>query len=262
MGDDIISQTHLAILFLMSLGGFVLATEIGFRLGLRVKSRTNEASRSEVSTLQGALLGLLGLMLGFTFALATSRFDTRKELVLAEANAIGTTWLRAQLLPGSAHQDASTLLRQYLDLRLKIFQAHADQAKLAELDDQSEEIHRQLWSVAAAAGRQEPRAIPVSLFIQSLNELIDLHDKRLAGQEDQVPDVVLKLLYFVALIVTGLIGYGCGLGGRRNFFVTLMASILIAAVILVIIDLDRPGQGLIQVRQQRLIDLQHDLTGN
>jgi hypothetical protein len=95
-----------------------------------------------------------------------------------------------------------------------------------------------------------------------LNETIDLHAKRLTAMENHVPEITLVLLYFVALMATVLIGYGCGLSGLRNFFVTIISSILIAAVILVIIDLDRPQRGLIRVSQQRMIDLHDSLKGH
>jgi hypothetical protein len=122
-------------------------------------------------------------------------------------------------------------------------------------------LQAQLWSAAAALGEKEPRAVTIGLFLQSLNEVIDLHSKRLHALENHVPEIILFLLYFVAMVATGLIGYGCGLGGVRNFFVTVVSSILIAVVILVIIDLDRPRRGLIQVSQQRMLELRDSLGG-
>lgn len=121
-------------------------------------------------------------------------------------------------------------------------------------------MHKQLWSLAAALGEKNPLAITIGLFLQSLNETIDLHAKRMTALENHVPEIILILLYFVAIMVTGVIGYGCGLGGYRNFFVTAMASILIASVILVIIDLDRPRRGLIRVSQTRMVELRDSLA--
>ncbi len=260
MGDQILFQVNMVVIFLSSIFSFLVATEAGFRVGRRAQARVNDASRSEISTIQGAMLGLLALMLGFTFSMAMSRFEVRKQLVLEEANAIGTTFLRAQLLPEPSRQEVSRLLRQYVKVRLDFYQAGIDPKKLHESRNMTEQLHKQLWFHAIDLGGKDPRAIPVGLFIQSLNEVIDLHAKRINALENHVPEIILMLLYFVAIIVTGLIGYGCGLGGKRNFFVTLTASMLIASVILVIIDLDRPRRGLIKVSQQRLLELRDSLA--
>ncbi len=260
MNEEILFQIDMMAILIVSTLCFLMATEAGFRVGRRAAAGVNEASRSEISTIQGAMLGLLALILGFTFAMAMSRFEARKQLVLEEANAIGTTFLRAQLLSEPQRQEVSQLLRQYVEVRLDFYHAGIDLKKLREARDRTEQLQQQLWSEAITLGGKEPRAIPIGLFIQSLNEVIDLHTKRVNALENHVPEIILVLLYFVAISVTGLIGYGCGLGGYRNFFVTLTAAVLIAAVILVIIDLDRPRRGLIKVSQQRLIELRDSLS--
>ena len=260
MADELLYGIDIWLILLASIVFFLLATEAGFQFGWRVQSAVPEASKSEISTIQGAMLGLLALILGFTFAMAMSRFEARKQLVLDEANVIGTTFLRAQLLPEPPRQEVSNLLRLYVDARLALYQAGIDQKRLSRENDRTEKLHQQLWSYAAAVGEKEPRAITVGLFLQSLNEVIDLHAKRITALENHVPEIILLLLYFVAIMATGLIGYGCGLGGRRNFFVSTMASVLIAGVILVIIDLDRPRRGLIKVSQQRMVELRDNLN--
>jgi hypothetical protein len=251
----------LLLVFLVSIGALVLFTELGFHLGRRAGRTTSDEARSQIGTIQAALLGLLALLLGFTFAMGMSRYEMRRQLVLDEANAIGTTYLRAQVLPEPQRQELSNLLRQYVQVRLDFYAASADKKKLETANNDTARLQKQLWSTAAALGVKEPRAVTVGLFLQSLNEVIDLHNKRLTALENHVPEIILLLLYFVALVATGLIGYGCGLGGVRNFFVTVVSSILIAAVILVIIDLDHPIHGLIQVSQQRMLELRNSLEG-
>jgi hypothetical protein len=242
-----------------SLALFLLAIEAGFRLGRRNRLTIGEHAKSQINTIQGAILGLLALLLGFTFAMAISRFEVRKQLVLDEANAIGTTFLRAQLLTEPQRQEVSNLLRQYVEVRLKSYKAGVDPERFREAQKQTEQLHLLLWSSAIALGEKDPRAVTTGLFIQSLNEVIDLYSKRLTALENHVPEIILVLLCCVALAANGLIGYGCGLGERRNFFVTLTASMLIAFVILVIVDLDRPRRGLIRVSQERMLDLHHSL---
>jgi hypothetical protein len=260
MADEWLYAADIKVILGASIVLFLASTETGFRLGRKAQTTINEGTRSEISTLQGAMLGLLALLLGFTFAMSMSRFEARKQVVLDESNAIGTTFLRAQLLPQPPRREISDLLRQYVEVRLALYAAGIDENKLRQANDRTDQLHRQLWSLAAALGEKDPRAVTTGLFLQSLNETIDLHAKRITALENHVPEIILLLLYFVALVVTGVIGYGCGLAGRRNFFVTAMASILIASVVLVIIDLDRPRRGLIRVSQQRMVELRDSLT--
>ncbi len=260
MLEDFIYNLELGFILLGSLVFFLIATEIGYRLGRRHQDQFNADAKSELSIVQGAMMGLLALLLGFTFSMAISRFETRKQLVLEEANAIGTTYLRAQLLPEPERREVSNLLRQYVAARLEFVRRGVEGKKLDEAKRETDALHKRLWSQAMAVGGQDPRSITRGLFIQSLNEVIDLHAKRLQALENHVPGIIIILLFFIAVIATGLIGYGCGVGGRRNFFVTLATALLIAAVILVILDLDRPRRGLIKVSQQRLVELQDSLA--
>ena len=247
------------LIFAIIIGLLLLASEIGFRLGRRGHSKSNEHTRSHVNTLQAASLVLLALLLGFTFSMAVTRFDTRKQLVLDEANAIGTTYLRAQLLPDPSRKEVSTLLRRYVDVRLEFYQVGINQSRLQKVDDDTERLHKALWAYAIVAGGQDPRAIPTGLFIQSLNDVIDLHAKRVTALENHVPESVFILLCIVAILSLGLIGYGAGMGMFRNLLPTMISIILFASVILLIMDLDRPRRGMIKVSQQRMADLQDSL---
>lgn len=260
MAEEWLYRLNMWLIFLGSVGFFLVATETGFRLGRRAQSSVNETAISEISTIQGAMLVLLALLLGFTFSMAMTRFEARKQLVLEESNAIGTTFLRAQVLPEPPRKQVSTLLRRYVDVRLEFHEAGINEKRLREANDRTEELHKQLWSRGAALAEKDSRAVTTGLFLQSLNEVIDLHAKRLTANENHVPETILLLLYFVGIMSMGLIGYGCGLGGHRNFFVTMLASMIIAAVILVIIDFDRPRRGLIKVSQQRMVDLRDSLS--
>ena len=244
------------LIFAMVIGMLLFATEIGFRLGRREQLKSNEHARSQVSTLQAASLGLLALLLGFTFSMAVTRFDMRKQLVLDEANAIGTTYLRAQLLPDPSRKEVSQLLRRYVDVRVEFYQAGINQRRLQRVDVDTENLHKALWSHAIVTGGKDPRAIPTGLFIQSLNDVIDLHAKRVTALENHVPESVFILLCIVATLSMGLVGYGAGMGMVRNLLPTVISVILIASVILLIMDLDRPRRGLIKVSQQRMVDLQ------
>ena len=259
MSEEIFYRIDLWILFAALLVCLLAAAEIGFLLGRRARPDIDEYTRSQINTIQAAVLGMLALLLGFTFSMSTSRYEVRKQLVLDESNAIGTTFLRAQLLPEPQRKDTSDLLRRYVDIRLKFYSAGIEQVLLRQAIEKTEQTHKELWSHAAAVGEKDPRAITTGLFIQSLNEMIDLHSKRMAALENHVPEVVFILLYLVSIMAMGMVGYGCGLGGRRSLVMAMTTAFLIALVILIVLDLDRPARGLVKVSQQRLIDLQESL---
>lgn len=240
---------------------FLGATQIGFFLGRQAqKSGVVEHSRTQISTIQVAILGLLALLLGFTFAMSMSRYDKRKQMVLEEANAIGTTYLRTQLLPQPPRQEISNLLRQYVDVRLEFYAAGVDEEKLHQAMAGAQKLHKQIWSYTPALGEKDPRAVTTGLFLLSLNEMIDLHAKRLTAMENHVPESALILLYLLSAIAVMIVGYASGVAGLRNWFVTMMLPFLIAVVINVIVDIERPRRGLIKVGQDRLIELRQTLA--
>src|SRR5205823_623509 len=166
----------------------LLTTELGFRLARRCRAGIDDSVRSQVSIIQGAILGLLGLIAGFTFAMSVSRFDLRKAVILDEANAIGTTYLRAEFLPDPARGELKALLRRYVDVRLEFFAAGADIPRARDAEAEIGRLQAELWSRAAAVTRRDPHSIATGLFIQSLNETIDLDAKQFAALENHVPD--------------------------------------------------------------------------
>lgn len=235
------------VMFAATLAVLLGAGEAGYRLGARFLARTSDPIRSQIGTIQAAMFGLLGLLLAFTFAMAAQRYDARKQLVLQESNAIGTTYLRARLLPEPERAEARRLLRAYVDERLRLN------------DGESERLHAALWDLAAKSAERDARSVSSGLFIASLNEVIDLHSKRAVAIANHVPESILVLLHAVAALAVGLMGYGCGLGGRRALLPNAIAAVLIAAVMLVIIDLDRPARGLITVSQKSMLELRDSL---
>ena len=235
---------------------FFLASEAGFQIGRVRRAAVDESGKSQIGTLEAAILGLLALLLGFTFSMVLLRFETRKEMVLKESNAIGTCYLRAQMLPEPQKTEISELLRQYVDSRLKA----ARTSNLQELISRSEKLHDQLWSQAVATEKKEPQRLITLLFIQSLNDVIDIHSERLRVAMDRVPDMVWLLLFVVTVFSMGMIGYGTGLGQRHQLIPRLVVAVLIALVILVIMDLGQPQRGLIRVSQQSMMMLRDSIN--
>jgi hypothetical protein len=247
-----ISELHDGLLFALCAGCFFAVIEVGFRIGRRSHDPRDGAMVEHVNTLQTAVLGLLALLLSFTFAMAIERYDTRKVLVLEEANSIGTTYLRAQFLDESSASRARQHLRDYVDARLEFYYARNDAAKLSAAIDRSRSIEEALWATAAEATQSTKSPVYVSLFIQSLNDIIDNDERRRAALENHVPEPVVWLLFLVGAFGLGLIGYGCGVNRKRRPVSTALFAVLIAGVLVVILDIDQPRSGLIQVIQASL----------
>jgi hypothetical protein len=231
------------------------AVEAGRRLGTHRLQRSEEEKESPVGGMVGATLGLLAFILAFTFGLAGARYEARRQVVLNEANAIGTTYLRAAMLPEPMRTESRNLLREYVDVRLEGVQTgNVDQAMV-----KSEEIHNRLWSVATTIAEKEKNVI-TSLFIQSLNQVIDLHATRImAGLRSRVPAVIWLVLYLLLILAMGMLGYQSGLANSRRSLAVIAVVIGFSSVLCVIADLDRPGQGMLEVSQQSMIDLRKSM---
>ena len=237
----------------------LVAAEWGFRAGRQLFSNHDESRKSQIGAIQGAVLGLLALLLGFTFSMAVGRYESRRELVLQEANSIGTTYLRASLLPEVQKRAVEKLLARYVDVRLDFFKAGNDAAKILAAENEVASLQRSLWANAVAASKEAPNPITVS-FITSLNETIDLDASRMNAHRSRVPAAVWLLVLVVAGAGCFASGYSAGACGVRTGFSNVMLPLLIAVVITIISDFDRPRQGLISVSQQPLVDLKASLT--
>ncbi|TAK82810.1 MAG: hypothetical protein EPO12_06720 [Aquabacterium sp.] len=251
-----ISQVWFALALLVAV---LAVAELGWRWGRRRHAQADDGERNQVSAISAAVLGLLALLIGFTFSMAVNRFDLRQGLVLEEANAIGTTALRAQLLQPAAEAEVVRLLRQYVQVRLDFHDAGIDERRLHAVNAQTAVVQQALWRVAMQQARGGGNAAQVNLFIMALNDTIDLHGKRLAAMRNHVPPTVILLLLLVTLGAVGLVAYGGGLHARRQLVAQTVLAVLLVLAIMLIVDLDRPRRGLILVSQQSMLDTQQEL---
>ena len=226
----------------------------GYRSGFTFRRKNPEAAENHRGSVQGAVLGLLGLLLGFSFAMAVGRYDTRRSLIVAEANSIGTTWLRADFLPDPHKKDVKEILRRYTALKLEEFKSADDADIVSRIRNEVARVHHSLWTHADAATMENPSPVTVS-FVTSLNDTIDLDASRKAAISNHVPGVVWLLLLVVACCGAWASGYGSGTGGLRSTFNQYVFPILIGIVITLIADIDRPTKGLIGMNSQPLQDL-------
>jgi hypothetical protein len=245
-----LSNYQLLPIFLVSIVVIIAASEVGRWLGARAGNRTE----GNIPTLEAAVLGLLALMIGFTFAMALARFESRREAVLIEADSIGTAALRARLLPAPHNTESLRLLKDYVQVRLDITQHVPSPAELSVAITRSNAIQEALWQQAKAIAATDNGMVPTGLFIQSLNEMIDNQQKRLTGYGNRVPNLVLLALYGAAAIASAFAGYASGLGQQSSRLPVYVMIALVCGVILMIQDLDRPLTGFITYSQQPMID--------
>ncbi len=246
---DVPSYIIAAVLFAFILG----ALRLGVVVGDRLKRKETAASKSQANTVQGSLLGLLALLLGFTFSLSLGRFDQRSIEVVNEANAIGTAWLRTDLLDDQARVEARVLLRRYAELRLEAAQVTAaDGGERGALVAEAAQVFERLWRLAANEAR-DARDPVVMGFVTSLNDMIDALASRDTAIARHVPELVLFLLFGTFVLLGAVVGYSSAITGARPGIPVYAMMVLIVVLVFLIIDLDRPRRGLIGVDQSILV---------
>jgi hypothetical protein len=243
-------------IFVVSLILVLGSAELGRMAGVRVGAR----GKGDGSTLEASILGLLALIIGFTFAMALARADARREAVVSEANAIGTTALRARLLPSPHNSEILKLLREYVQIHVDVARKPADREAVSTAINRLNNIQESLWQQAKAVMAKDNAVVPTGLFIQTLNEMIDSQTKRLSAISNNVPNIVLITLYGVAMVATAFSGYARGASSTSGRLSLYVASAIVCIVILQIQDLDRTGRGLITISQQPMIDLAASLA--
>jgi hypothetical protein len=246
-----ISKMPLWAIFGLTVAICMAAVEAGAALAsVALRRKKEKEPEGPLGSLVSALLGLLAFIMAFTFGIAASRFDTRKQLVLEEANAIGTTYLRASLLPEKPGREVRKLLREYARIRSTV-----ELKNVAEVLRQSEEIGDQLWSQTQSLVAEDMDAEIRALFIESVNELLDLHTSRVTtGMQYHIPATVWLVVYLLAGASMLALGYQVGMSGVRRIYGTTVVAASFSLVILMIADLDRPGEGLLRVSQQPIAD--------
>jgi hypothetical protein len=237
------------ILFAVVVGGTALGVGIG-----RYLRRHSEVLREPFGVLQAALLGLVGLILAFGLSLAVGRYEDRRAAVVNEANTIGTTYLRAELLAEPMRGRSLELLKQYTDTSISLSKDVPGSGKSRATLAASSVLQRRLWRLAGQAVTRAPVASAPRLYVDSLNEMFDAQTARAAGLANRVPNAVLALEVAAAAVALGLLAVYLSMLGR-GVIVVLLASVLVTALLLVTFDLDRPTRGLITVPDTALTNV-------
>lgn len=238
----------------------VLAVQAGRWLGRR--SRVDqEPYKNHVGAMLASLMGLLALLLGFSFSLALQRHEARSDAVVVEANAIGTAFLRASLLPVELRDEAQGLIRHYLDLRIRESRLSAAEAPARQaLLDETGEVSNRVWVLAAKAVALDPGPSSSGLFVQSVNTMIDAAGTSNDTLVRHVPEIVLLLMLLTLATTSSTLGFVAGMGQHPVSMPAYSLLVVILLVTHVIIDLDRPRRGVITVSQASLLDLERSIA--
>lgn len=220
------------------------AQEIGFRVGRR-RSGSADAGPAGLGAVDGAVFGLMGLLIAFTFSGAAARFDTRRQLVVEEANAIGTAYLRIDLLPAGSQPALRDLFRRYIDERLAVYAAIPDVAAARAALARAAALQDQIWKAAVAASRDAPGAMLAVLT--SVNAMIDITTTRTVALQTHPPAIIYGLLVFLAIVCAVLAGYGMAGGRSRSAIHIFGFAVILSLTIYVILDMEFPRIGLIRL---------------
>jgi hypothetical protein len=234
------------------------AAEAGFRIGLTIHRREPSDSGSSMrGAVVGSLLGLMAFLMAFSIGIVINQHNNRKAMVVTEANAVGTAWLRAGFLSEPDLSTTRDLLREYVEVRLE---AASDISQFNSMVARSEEIHVDLWSIVEQnVGRGNTSDI-MALFADSINTVIDVHLLRITAATLRLPRLFGIVLYASTLISFFLVGVASSSDGKRDTAAIVLFALAFVAVMMIIIDLDRPQGGLLRVSQDALTSLLQQMT--
>jgi hypothetical protein len=249
-----------AVLFAAALFvGMLLAQEAGLRLGRRRLAVEGEGARTGLGAIEGAVFGLMGLLIAFAFHGAASRFDARRQLVVQEANDIGTAYLRLDLLDPAAQPKLRDLFRRYVDARLEVYRRLPDVAAAREALSRATALQRDIWTAAVEGARGEAQA--TMLLLPAINAMIDVTTSRTVALQTHPPPVVFGMLGFLAVACSLLAGYGMAGAPSRSVLHVFGFAAILTVTVYVILDYEFPRHGFIRLdaADRLLVDVRESM---
>jgi hypothetical protein len=239
-----------------------LLLEIGRRIGIYRRKADPEHASAGLGAIDGAVFGLMGLLIAFTFSGAAERFDGRRHLIGEEANAIGTAYLRIDLLPQPVQPIVRQDFRNYLDERLNMYRVLSKDFEGAKQHfENANHLQVKIWNEAVAACHDQPSPAVTTLVLSSLNDMIDITTTRLVAMEMHPPSVVFYGLGLLVMATSLLAGCGMAESKKRSWMHMVVYALIMAATLYVILDLEYPRFGLIRVdaADQLLVDVRSSM---
>jgi hypothetical protein len=244
------------------LGGMLLMLELGRWMAARRLRQDPEGARAGLGTVEGAIFGLLGLLVAFTFSGASSRFEARRQLIVEEANDIGTAYLRIDLLAPASQPALRESFRRYLDARIEMYRRFPDLKAVEAANADAIALQGQIWSQVVSACRQEgAQPAAAILMLPAVNAMIDITTTRAMALRMHPPPTVFAMLLGLMLVASLLAGYEMAGSRRRSWLHVAAFAVILSASFYVIVDLEFPRLGLIQVRgfDQALLDVRRSM---
>jgi len=242
--------------------GMLVFSEVGRRAGAARAAHDPESMSKGGGASEAAVFGLLGLLLAFTFSGAASRFEERRHLIVAEANAIGTAYLRVDLLPADAQPELRQLFREYLDARLAYYHDFTDSISTSKAQGEVTRLQGRIWTASVAAAQRPGVATPAPmLLLPALNEMIDITTTRAVSNENHPPAIIFQLLIAFTLACALLAGYSMSGTSSRSWLYTMLVSLTLSFTLYVIFDLEYPRFGFIRIdsADRLLVELRNSL---
>jgi hypothetical protein len=241
------------IVFIASLIAQWLAAYAGdFLRGQRRPVRQDE--REDLDIVEAAILTLLALIIGFSFSMAVTRYDQRKNYEEAEANAIGTEYVRADLLPAADAVSVRELLRRYLDQRIASYLSR-EEREIGQTDTESAKLQTALWSAILPAANARPTPV-TALAVAGMNDVLNSQSRTQAAWWNRIPVAAWSLMGLIAIASNSLLGYG---ERRKGALLLLVLPVIVSISFLLIADIDSPRGGIIRVLPHSLIALSHSI---
>jgi hypothetical protein len=241
------------VIFLMAV--MFLAAEIGYRVGRWRRAGADDSGKGRFGAVQGSLLGLLALLLAFTFNMSAQRYETRRQLMIDDAASLSSIYQWCRLLPEPQRPEFKELLRQYIDLRTDVshLQHGLTTEEVARRVVRAEDLHRRMWDLAGKLAQGDPPVKAAENLLPLLNNVLSIQQRRVYAYESRVPGTVIGLLFGAAVTAIVAVGFSGGLSHHRGMLARFMMIILVCGTIYVILDLEQPRRGLIQVSQAPLV---------
>ncbi len=245
------------VIILVLFVAMMIAAEIACRIGKRLTSRAPEAGKGHFGAIQGSLLGLLALLVSFTFNMSIQRYEGRRQLLVEDANTLNALYLRSMLLPMPERAGFKQLLREYVEIRAAptVYGQDRSIPELRAAFQKSAGLHQRMWELARSLAQKDPPPRSVDEVLRLLVETASSTERRVNAFISRVPDPIIWLLCGAATVGMGVIGFSAGLGNHRGLPARVVLTILICGTVYVILDLDRPRQGLLKIDQTPLVQL-------
>ena len=249
--------TNEYLLFAILLGCTVVVMELGFKLGRWCNLTRHAQVTPHWDSMQAAVLGLLALLLGFTFSMSVQRYDLRKAEILEEVTLISDAYDLADFLPPAQQAEFRSNLKAFLDARIGFYEQGSQTDQLSAIQNKTSQAQSALWQQVVAALHDQPTSIGLGQLAAKVNDLSDVSERSRALLDNHVPEAVLYMLFGVSLIGIGFVAVGYGMANERRHYSTALFAFVLTLVLLIILDIDRPHRGLVQISDSIMLRQQH-----